>query len=92
MAKKKEEDQKEKKQQLSPQELRRANYEASKKLGKIQREEDVREDFKKYFIKLRRKLNLNSQLEEVIWLHLKAIKMASQDKFDDGVRNFGYKV
>lgn len=51
-----------------------------------------REDFRKYFLKLRKKLNLSKSLEEVIWIHLKTIKHDKKELFDKGVENFGYKL
>lgn len=53
---------------------------------------DDREDFRKYFLKLGKKLNLDKSLEEVIWVHLKAINCDKKDKFEDGVKHFGYKI
>jgi len=51
-----------------------------------------REEFRKYFTKIKRVLNLSSDLEEVIWLHLKAIHCDKKDKFDAGLEHFGYKL
>jgi hypothetical protein len=53
---------------------------------------DSREDFRKYFLKLNKKLNLNESLEEVIWIHLKTIKHDKKELFDKGVEHFGYKI
>lgn len=53
---------------------------------------DSREDFRKYFLKLNKKLNLNESLEEVIWIHLKTIKHDKKELFDKGVEHFGYKL
>lgn len=51
-----------------------------------------REEFRKYFLKLNKKLNLNKSLEEVIWIHLKTIKHDKKELFDKGVEHFGYKI
>jgi hypothetical protein len=51
-----------------------------------------REDFRKYFLKLNKKLNLNKSLEEVIWIHLKTIEHDKKELFDKGVEHFGYKL
>lgn len=56
------------------------------------REEEVREEFKKYFIKLKRKLKLDPSLENVIWLHFKSAGFAKKELFDKGIAHFGYKV
>ena len=51
-----------------------------------------REEFRKYFLKLNKKLNLNKSLEEVIWIHLKTIQHDKKELFDKGVEHFGYKI
>jgi hypothetical protein len=53
---------------------------------------DSREEFRKYFVGLKRKLNLAPELENVLWLHLKAMGMDKKDKFNEGVMHFGYKI
>jgi hypothetical protein len=53
---------------------------------------DDREDFRKYFLRLGKKLNLDKSLEEVIWKHLKTIGHDKKDKFEDGIKHFGYKI
>ena len=59
---------------------------------KVLDEETVREEFRKFFVKTKRKLGLENKMEEIIWLHLKAIKHDRPEKFEDGVVNFGYKL
>ena len=56
------------------------------------KESEHREDFRIYFAKLSRKLNLDKYLEEVLWLHLKATKNDRKELFDDGIKHFGYKI
>lgn len=51
-----------------------------------------REEFRRYFLKLNKKLNLNKSLEEVIWIHLKTIQHDKKELFDKGVEHFGYKL
>lgn len=55
-------------------------------------EEGTREEFRKYFTRIKRQLNLASDLEEVIWLHLKASGFDKKDKFEQGINHFGYKL
>jgi len=81
---------KEKKEELTPAEMRKATHEA--KLAKKGAIEDSREEFRKYFVGLKRQLNLGPELENVIWLHLKAISMDKKEKFNEGVTHFGYKI
>lgn len=52
----------------------------------------VRQEFKKYFVKLKRKLNLADEMENILWLHCKASGFAEVEKFDKGIENFGYKL
>lgn len=79
---------------LSPREYRRQAWEAKKAEGKEKqtREEDTRKEFKKYFIQLKRKLNLDPSLENVIWLHFKSAGFANEKLFDEGIKHFGYKI
>lgn len=53
---------------------------------------DNREDFRKYFLKLSKKLELDKSLEEIIWVHLKTIKHDKKELFDKGINHFGYKI
>jgi hypothetical protein len=61
-------------------------------IEKKKKKEDSREEFRKYFLKLNKKLNLNKSLEEVIWIHLKTIEHDKKELFDRGVEHFGYKL
>lgn len=61
-------------------------------IKKSQEKDNSREDFRKYFLKLNKKLKLNKSLEEVIWVHLKTIGCNKKELFDKGVKHFGYKI
>ena len=65
---------------------------AAEKAPKQEKESDSREDFRKYFLKLSKKLNIDKSLEFVIWTHLKTIKCDKKELFDKGVKHFGYKI
>jgi hypothetical protein len=54
--------------------------------------DNSREEFRKYFLKLSKKLKLDKSLEEVIWVHLKTIGCNKKELFDKGVKHFGYKI
>jgi hypothetical protein len=56
------------------------------------REEEVKKEFKQYFIKLKRKLDLDPNLEGVLWLHLKSAGFAKPELFSKGIEHFGYKL
>lgn len=77
-------------EQMSPAEMRKAAHEA--KMTKQATSENSREEFRTYFAGLKRKLNLQPELEHVMWLHLQAIGMAQKDKFNEGTMHFGYKI
>ncbi len=81
---------KQKEQTHTGAEMRKAAHEA--KMSKKMSIEDSREEFRKYFVGLKRKLNLAPEIEQVIWLHLKAVGMDKKDKFNEGVQHFGYKI
>ena len=61
-------------------------------IKKSQEKDNSREDFRKYFLKLNKKLKLNKSLEEVIWVHLKTIGCNKKELFGKGVKHFGYKI
>ena len=53
---------------------------------------NAREAFRIYFIQLKKKVNLSSDLENIIWLHLKAMKFDKPELFAQGVKHFGYTI
>lgn len=65
---------------------------AAEKSSKSKEKSDNREDWRRYFLKLNKKLKLNESLEEVMWIHLKTIKHDKKELFDKGVQHFGYKI
>lgn len=56
------------------------------------KEVNHREEFRKFFIQINTKLKLNRNMEDVIWLHLKASGFDKKEKFNEGVLHFGYKL
>jgi hypothetical protein len=64
----------------------------AKEYVQIEDKSDSREEFRKYFLKLSKKLSLDKSFEEVIWTHLKTIKHDKKELFDEGVKHFGYKI
>jgi len=71
-------------------EARKKAYDASKAVSneKI----NNRDEFRKFFIKIKGKLGLSADMEEVIWLHFKSYSFIMKEKFEDGIRHFGYKI
>jgi hypothetical protein len=68
---------------------RRLLHEAQKKKEAV---EDSREEFRKFFIKIKGKLKLGRDLENVIWMHFKASGFDKKEKFQEGINHFGYKL
>jgi len=61
-------------------------YESLKKDSK----ENVKEEFKKFFVQKKHELNIDPSLEEAIWLHFKACGFDKKDKFLEGLKHFGF--
>ena len=71
----------------------RANRKAAWEAKKVEnKEEDSRDEFRKFFVKVRGKLGLTQDMEEVIWKHLKASGFDKKEKFTEGIKHFGYKL
>jgi hypothetical protein len=60
------------------------------KKGNDQKQE--REEFRKFFVKIKGKLKLDKSMEEVIWLHLKASGFNKKEDFEKGIKHFGYSL
>lgn len=72
-------------------EKRRLAWEAKQKeSGSTEKGE--REEFRKFFVKIKGKLNLDKSMEEVIWTHFKAAGFDKKDKFEKGIKHFGYNI
>lgn len=50
-----------------------------------------REAFRIYWAQERSKYGQSKEIEQVLWIHLKAIKMDTPEKFEEGIKHFGYK-
>lgn len=72
-------------------EVKKVDAEARKK-EKAAAKINHREEFRKLFAKLSIKMKLDASMEGVIWLHLKASNFAEKDKFEEGLKHFGYKL
>lgn len=75
--------------ELSPRERR--ILKAQQKQSEEVKEIDQREEFRKYFVQLKTKLQLDPSLEKILWLHLKAIKHDKVEDFETGIKHFGLK-
>jgi len=85
-------DYKEDPQNMSMQEARAARLAMAKpKAPKELSESQKREAFRLHWAKEKASYGKTRDLEEILWLHLKATKMDSPEKFDDGLKHFGLK-
>ena len=53
---------------------------------------DKKAIFHKFFLKIKDKLKLKNDMEDVLWKYLVAIKHDTADLFSEGVKKFGYKL
>ena len=54
-------------------------------------EKEKREQFRIFWAQEKRKYGQKKDLEQILWLHLQAVRMDSPDQFDAGLANFGLK-
>lgn len=67
---------------------RAARYAAS---APILSEEQRKEKFRIFWTEEKTKYGRPKELEEILWLHLKAIKHDAPEKFEAGLKHFGLK-
>lgn len=72
-------------------EKRRLAFEAKQEKSKSGSDKS-REEFRKFFIKVKSKLGLDKSMEQVIWTHFKVSGFDKKDKFEEGIKHFGYKL
>jgi hypothetical protein len=60
---------------------------APKKLN----DREKRESFRIFWVQNRKKYAKSKNLESIIWLHLKSVKMDEPEKFEAGLSHFGLK-
>lgn len=54
-------------------------------------EKDYKEEFEDFWAKNKKAYGKDKSLQNVIWVHLKAIKCDKPEKFEEGIENFGLK-
>lgn len=54
-------------------------------------DEEKREKFRVYWAEEKSKYANSKDLEQIIWLHLKSVKMAEPEQFENGIKHFGLK-
>lgn len=54
-------------------------------------EQEKREQFRIFWTQNRTKYGETKELEEILWLHLKTMKLDDPEKFEAGIKHFGLK-
>lgn len=54
-------------------------------------DDEKKEKFRLFWAEEKYKYGKSKDLEHILWLHLKAVKMDEPQKFEDGVAHFGLK-
>ena len=84
------------KKQSNKEDIRKKASEARKKAWELKQKketpENSREEFRKFFIKVKEKLSLDREMEKVIWLHFTKTGFDKKEKFEEGIKHFGYKL
>lgn len=93
MAKEKEskKESKEENKEMSLQEAKEWRASLYKPEDKALSEREKKELFRVFWASEKRKYGKGKDLEEIIWLHLKTMKMDNPDKFEAGLAHFGLK-
>ena len=81
----------EKKEQMSLEEAKAYRASLYKPTERPLADHEKREEFRKFWAANRNKFNKPKELEEVLWIHLKAMKLDDPKKFEEGVKHFGLK-
>jgi hypothetical protein len=70
-----------------------AAYRASliKPIREVLSEEQKRNAFREHWAQEKYKYGKSKDLEQIIWLHLKATSQDEPEKFEDGIAHFGLK-
>lgn len=68
-------------------------YRASlyKEIPKKLSDEEKKESFRIFWAQNRNSYGKSKDLENILWIHLKAIKMDEPENFVEGLKNFGLK-
>lgn len=79
------------KQAMTPEEAKAFRASLYKPMPKILSESEKRESFRLFWTKNRKKYGKSKNLESIIWVHLKSMKMDDPEKFEAGICHFGLK-
>lgn len=76
-------------EEMSVEEARKIRASMHKASDVVLTEQQKREAFRIFWAQEKSQYAMSADLEEVIWLHLKAMKMDVLEKFTDGIKHFG---
>lgn len=82
---------KNKSEEMSLEEAKAYRASLYKEVPKTLSEEEKREQFRIFWASEKSKYGKTKDLEQIIWLHLKATKMDEPEKFENGLQSFGLK-
>lgn len=54
-------------------------------------DQEKREKFRVFWASEKQKYGKSKDLEQILWVHLKAVKLDDPEKFEDGLKHFGLK-
>ena len=89
MGKNRDQRQEREEQEMSAQESRAFRAALAKPEHKTLTDEEKREEFRIFWAQAKSQYGKGRNLEEVLWLHLKAMKMDKPEQFEDGLNHFG---
>jgi hypothetical protein len=81
----------EKKEEMSAEEARAFRASLYKPTARVLQEHEKREQFRLFWATNRTKYGKTKDLEDILWIHLKAVKMDDPSKFEEGMKHFGLK-
>jgi hypothetical protein len=82
---------KEQQEEMTLEEAKAARAAKHKASPPILADHQKRESFRVYWAQERNKFGKPKNLEEVLWIHLKATKQDSPEQFEAGLKHFGLK-
>ena len=78
-------------EEMSIEEARKLRASMYKSSSKKKSEADKREAFRLFWAQEKAKYGRKSDIEQILWLHLKATNMDEPEKFESGIAHFGLK-
>lgn len=91
MAKKEKEAMKEEAKEMSLEESKAFRASLYKPAQIVLSEPEKREHFRIFWAKEKQKYDKPKELEQILWVHLKASKLDEPEKFEAGLKHFGLK-